>query len=86
MKLTEEQHRELLDLVEGEGFKVLTTVLLPQLVQKQVDHLLSVDYVKAEREFTIERAKLEGAKKLVNEIKSLKDYFRKISTNQRKNA
>lgn len=86
MKLTEEQHRELFDLVESDSFKVLVNVVLPQLAQKQVDRLLSVDYSKSTHELIVERAKLEGVQRLANEIKELKTYFRRVSTNQRKNA
>lgn len=86
MKLTEEQSREILDLVESDAFKVLAQTVLPQLIQRHVDRLMSVDFSKSANELVIERARLDGASKLAADIKGLKDHFRKASTGSRKNA
>jgi hypothetical protein len=86
LKLTEEQSREMFDLVEGDSFKTLINIVLPQFTQKMVDRMLSVDFNKNAQELLVERARLDGALKLANDIKELKTYFRKVSTNQRKNA
>ncbi len=74
------------DLVEGDSFKTLINIVLPQFTQKMVDRMLSVDFNKNAQELLVERARLDGALKLANDIKELKTYFRKVSTNQRKNA
>ena len=86
MKLSEEQHREMFELIEGDSFKTLINIVLPQFTQKMVDRMLSVDFNKNAQELLVERARLDGALRLANDIKELKTYFRKVSTNQRKNA
>lgn len=74
------------ELIEADSFKTLINIVLPQFTQKMVDRMLSVDFNKNAQELLVERARLDGALKLANDIKELKTYFRKVSTNQRKNA
>lgn len=71
LKLTEEQHAALLDLIEGDEYKVLLSCVLPQLHQQYIDKLVSADMHKAQ-DLVIERARLDGAVKIMNDLKTLK--------------
>lgn len=76
LKLTEQQHIALLELVDSDGFKAIVQVVLPQIQQQYVDRLLSVDLNKS-TELVIERARLDGATKIMSDIKNLKALLKK---------
>ncbi len=76
MKLTEQQHLSLLELVDSDGYKALVQVVLPQIQQQYLDRLLSVDIGKS-NELVIERARLDGANKIMSDIKNLKALLKK---------
>ena len=71
--LSDEQAELLAELVDSEGFVILTTKVLPVLLEARVARVLT-QTVESQTDLfplALERAKLDGAKKLAKDIAEL---------------
>lgn len=74
IKLNPEQSENLSELLTQDGFKVLSEVVLPQLLadMERRFNAINLDSPTAERELLVNRARIEGAAKLVREVQDLR--------------